>query len=129
MADTEGDTTAHAFLWTNGGARDLGTLDGDMVSWGYGINDKGQVVGTSASEPSAGKPLDGFKCPCRAFIWENGQMTNLQRLIPIDSGIRLTQALWINERGQIVTEGWVRPRKDAPPTRRAFLLTPKTQIP
>jgi probable HAF family extracellular repeat protein len=36
----------HAFLWSQGGMSDLGTLGG-RVSGGYGLNDLGQVVGSS----------------------------------------------------------------------------------
>lgn len=120
MANTAGDATAHAFVWAHGVARDLGTLDGDKVSWGYGINDKGQVVGTSAFEIDPGVPLQAFHCPCHAFIWENGRMKDLQKLIPPDSRVRLSQAIWINERGQVVAEGAIGN------SRRTFLLTPKT---
>src|SRR5437870_3988810 len=36
----------HAFIYSNGVTRDLGTLGGTF-SWGFGINDSGQVTGTS----------------------------------------------------------------------------------
>jgi len=45
---------------------DLGTLGGD-TSWACGINDSGQVVGTSFNK-------DGVEC---GFLWSNGEMTNL----------------------------------------------------
>ncbi|WP_243689369.1 hypothetical protein [Geotalea toluenoxydans] len=38
----------HAFIWQNGVMTDLGTLGGDW-SLPFGINDKGQVIGYSAS--------------------------------------------------------------------------------
>ena len=50
---------------------DLGTLPGDYSSFGSGINDKGQVVGSSCDQRGT----------CRAFLWQNGTMTDLNLLI------------------------------------------------
>ena len=59
---------AQAFLWTpGGGIRKLGALPGDATSQALGINDRGQVVGQSC-------PAKGG---CRAFIYQDGQMTPL----------------------------------------------------
>jgi probable HAF family extracellular repeat protein len=64
----------HAFIWTrHGQMRDLGTLPGDAVSEALGINDQGQVVGESCQA--------GF-AHCRAFLWEDGVMTDLNALVP-----------------------------------------------
>jgi probable HAF family extracellular repeat protein len=64
---------SHAFLWTKqaGAMRDLGTLPGDVVSVGQGINDAGQVVGMSFDEH--GNP--------RPFLWQNGVMRDLNDLV------------------------------------------------
>jgi probable HAF family extracellular repeat protein len=83
--------TFHAFLWTkDAGMRDLGTLPGDIWSWANNINNKGQAVGTSF--PATGG---------RAFIWQNGVMTDLNTLIPAGSPLYLLEAFGINDRGQI----------------------------
>jgi probable HAF family extracellular repeat protein len=67
-----GAFNAHAFLWTEeGGMRDLGTLPGDALSQALGINGRGQVVGLSCTA--------GFGI-CRAFLWEDGVMTDLKAL-------------------------------------------------
>ena len=55
-----------------------------------GINDAGQIVGESFSASSA-----------RAFIWQNGTMTDLNTLIPPSSGLYLLYANDINDRGTI----------------------------
>jgi probable HAF family extracellular repeat protein len=82
----------HAFLWTRrDGIQDLGTLPGDVTSEAHGINERGQVVGVSCD-------ADGN---CRAFLWEDGVMKDLNTLVaPGYAGI-LTTAQDINARGEI----------------------------
>jgi probable HAF family extracellular repeat protein len=87
-----GAFNAHAFLWTAGdGMQDLGTLPGDAFSEGLGINDRGQVVGLSCTA--------GFGS-CRAFLWENGVMTDLNQLAPGYAG-QFVFANDINDAGEI----------------------------
>ncbi|PSB02296.1 DUF3466 family protein [Merismopedia glauca] len=77
---------SHAFLYTNGTTVDLGTLGGNQ-SWGYGINYKAQVTGWAAL-PSGHS---------RAFITNNGQMTNLG-VLPGGSN---SWGFAINNKGQV----------------------------
>jgi probable HAF family extracellular repeat protein len=91
FSDLPGDTGFHAFLWAEDkGMQDLGTLPGDVFSGGDGNNDKGQVVGFSC--------IPDF---CRAALWQNGTMTDLNTLIPADSQLFLFEAFSINARGEI----------------------------
>jgi probable HAF family extracellular repeat protein len=92
-----GDETAHAFLWDrHSGMKDLGTVPGDFLSFADGINDFGQVVGSSCDG-------DGN---CRAFLWQKGIMTDLNTLIPPDSPLYLIDASGtINNVGQIAGLG------------------------
>ena len=96
---------------------DLGTLPGDAVSWANNINSKSQAVGTS---------FDALG-NSRAFIWQDGVMTDLNRLIPADSNFFLAEAFGINERGEIVGFG-VLPNItctiDLFCNQRPYLLTP-----
>ena len=95
-SDLEGDTTFHAFLWTRKtGMQDLGTLSGDLASNGISINDGGSVVGVS---------LDANFNP-RAFLWENGVMTDLNTLVAADSPLHLLTGCSINSRGEITGLG------------------------
>jgi probable HAF family extracellular repeat protein len=101
-----GSTSAHAFQW-NGTLKDLGTLGGPS-SAAQGINSLGQIVG-SAFTASGGS---------HAFIVDKGNMTDLNTLIPSNSGWVLTQATGINDSGRIVGNGLYNGNQ------RAFLLTP-----
>ncbi len=99
-----------AFIWTAaGGMQGLGFLPGDVHSEAYGINEKRQVVGLSCD-------ADGN---CRAFIWENGSMRDLNDFKPGDYTARLEQARDINEAGEIAGRSI-----DSTGVRRAFLATP-----
>jgi probable HAF family extracellular repeat protein len=73
---------------------DLGTLGGDY-SYAYALNDTGQIVGFSYVSPSS----------IHAFLYKDGQMRDLNALIPQDSGWTLEFAWAINTAGQIVGEG------------------------
>src|SRR5439155_11434119 len=93
FSDLPGDTSFHAFLWTEDfGMQDLDTLPGDVFSGGDGNNDKGQIVGFSCNADFS---------MCRAFLWQNGTMTDLNTLIPATSPLSLVEAFSINSRGEI----------------------------
>jgi len=80
----------HAFLWTKaGGMQDLKTLPGDIFSFALGINDHGQVVGQSIGANGS-----------RAFLWQDGVMTDLNCLT-VPSSLPLVFANDINNSGRI----------------------------
>jgi probable HAF family extracellular repeat protein len=89
---------------------DLGTLDPGGTAEAWGVNDFGQVVGTSCS-PSGN---------CRAFLWEDGAMTDLNSLKG-EYQHHLEQAMDINNRGQITG------RALTASGREAFLATPNAR--
>jgi probable HAF family extracellular repeat protein len=103
-----GNAAFHAVQWQNGNLNDLGTLAGDFASIANDINSQGQVVGASVS--------DTFSP--RAFVWQNSVMTDLNTLIPADSGWILLSASHINDMGQIAGNGFLNG------VLHAFLLTP-----
>jgi len=87
------DGSFYATLLTVNGAMNLGT-QGRLGSVATGINDRGQVVGYSY--------MNHARYEARAFLWSNGVMQDLEN--PGGEYARFTssQAVAINNRGQIV---------------------------
>ena len=94
-SDTANNAATHAFLYRQGRMTDLGTLGG-LNSIATAINDEGAVVGASLTSTGA---LHGF-------IDVRGRMVDLNSLIPAESGYVITRSDDINDRGQIVTQGY-----------------------
>jgi len=67
-------------------------LSGDLASFATGINNRGQVVGST---------IDSDNNWSHGFIWQNNVMTDLNTLIPGDSNLLIISASNIDERGQI----------------------------
>lgn len=141
------DYSSHAFLW-NGSMQDLGTLgwtdslahgindNGAVVghlanginssdwhaflSQGGGMQDLGGTQSTANDINNAGLVVGavGQQAAQRAVLWENGQMKDLNTLIPANSGWVLQEARAINNKGQIVGKGTFNGQT------RAFMLKP-----
>jgi probable HAF family extracellular repeat protein len=93
-ANLPGDVDSHGLLYSNGTVVDLGTLGGTS-SFADGINNLGQVVGDALTETGDD----------HAFLWENGKMTDLNDLLPANSGWELSAAFYINDAGRVVGIG------------------------
>lgn len=95
-----------AYLWQAGSSMDLGRLSNAGIDpSNYGtpslvntipsdINNYGQIVGTADPEPA-----DSLPGP---FIWQNGQISNLNDLIDLSAGWVIRYATSINDAGEIV---------------------------
>lgn len=109
-----------AFLWESGVTRELPPPAGAASSIVWSINDWGAVVGESTMSQ------DGA---VHATLWVSGQAHDLNDLLaanePLRDQILLVQALFINERGQIVADGVDRTNG----ARAAYLLTPTYRAP
>ncbi|HZW31463.1 MAG TPA: hypothetical protein VFF52_12200 [Isosphaeraceae bacterium] len=92
-----GQPTHAAVIPAGGSPIDLGTLPGDTFSSAYGINNQGQVVGLSFSQNSTNL--------YQGFLYQNGVMTNLNSLLPANSGWTIRWGLAINDQGQILALG------------------------
>jgi probable HAF family extracellular repeat protein len=70
---------------------DLGTLPGDVSSFAFGINNKGLAVGLGS----------------RAFLWQNGVMTDLNAFVPGPpfSPLYLLQGFYIDDGGKVAGLG------------------------
>lgn len=115
-ADTNAEGALLAVLWRNGTFTNLESLsaEGDDCSEPFRINSHDQVVGVS------------FSCETgveHAFLWENGEMQDLNTLIPSDLGVALESADWITDDGVIAAQAvlTVGPNTGAS---RAVLLIP-----
>jgi probable HAF family extracellular repeat protein len=98
-----------AFLRLDGqSVRSLGTLPGDANSQGLGINEWRQVVGQSCDAQDN----------CRAFIWQNGVMRDLNELVAGEDV--LITANDIDDLGRITGQGF----DDETGEFFAFLATP-----
>lgn len=102
----------HATLWSNGQVIDLGTLGGNQGT-AVAINNKGQVVGYDTTTGNGGL--------IHPFIWEDGEMADLNSLLPNGSQWFLQEVSDINDNGQILGKGFYRSEKEI----HSFLLTPK----
>ena len=99
FSDLSGDVSGgvlranfQAFLWTReGGIRNLHTLPGDVLSEATGINDFGQIAGTSFD-------ANGNS---RVFLWQDGVMYDLNSLVQPDAPLYLLASGDINGRGVI----------------------------
>jgi uncharacterized membrane protein len=102
----------HAFLSQDGTSRDLGTLRTGRNSTAYGINRRGQIVGTGDVISSIDRIVDPFtgrvtyrtNYEDHAFLYDGRTMLDLNSLIQTNSGWTLSYAFDINEAGVVV--GW-----------------------
>ena len=99
------------YLYGSGGATTLSDFGG-----GYcvprAINNLGQIVGT-ASDP------DRY---LHSFVYNKAPMSDLQELIPANSGWEIQGVYDINDRGQIIGTGTISGET------HAFILTPDVQL-
>jgi probable HAF family extracellular repeat protein len=106
-------STQYAALWQNGKLIPIKPLPGDYAAIASGINNRGQVVGST---------FDSNLNWAHAYIWQENVMTDLNTLFA-SSNLFATMANKINERGQISAMAIVRSGPDQGNI-HAILLTP-----
>jgi hypothetical protein len=106
---TSTDTDDHAFLYSDGKMLNISPA---TLSRAVGINNKGHAVGRFAisSSPTGWHP----------FRYCGGGVTDLNALLAGGSSWELLDASDINDKGEIIGEGFL----TSPTSPRAFLMTP-----
>lgn len=109
---------AHAASFNNGIWTDLGVIAGAQASTAKGINISGQIVGTAVfRQTQYHPPKPGKHVP---FISTAKGLVDLNTLIASGSGFTLTDAVAINDAGQILCDA-----NNAGGSEHAVLLSPK----
>jgi probable HAF family extracellular repeat protein len=112
-------TRGFLFTLTDRSMNELIGIEGAYRTVPTGINESGWIVGTSGFRGDTVGVADEM----RAVLWRDGDVADLNSLIPSDSGWDLIEATAINDQGWIVgigsTEGRI-----IPYDQRAFLLIP-----
>jgi uncharacterized membrane protein len=108
----------HAAHYSHGAWTDLGAISGAVSTQATGINIAGQIVGTAIFPITSYHPFKPGKHV--GFIHNNSALVDLNTMIPSNSGFTITDAVGINDSGQILcnatnTSGY----------EHAVLLTPK----
>src|SRR5262249_42634631 len=115
--------SVHAFLHDSGRFTDLGSPLSPETN-ASAINDRAQIVGVQlvaydrVCHDVGGDEVCVDLYKMHAFLHEMGVLTDLNSVIPSNSGWELSWAFDINNRGQIVGYGVIKDHF------RAFLLTP-----
>ena len=92
------DSPPHVFAWRNGKSRDLGSF-GQPDDVPVAVNDRGQIAVSRFFVPAGLIARTQLPPPPRAFLWQNGQLTDLGTL-----GGKGSFAVAINDQGEIA--GW-----------------------
>jgi probable HAF family extracellular repeat protein len=120
IGEARGPGVVKPFLWDSGTTTVLESPPGAIASNVWSINDWGAVVGDSTMS------IDNA---VHATLWVAGRAHDLNMLLDVNEPLRdqvlLVQALYINERGQIVAYGAHRTEG----TRALYLLTPSYRAP
>jgi probable HAF family extracellular repeat protein len=107
-----------ACLWSSGGISNLGYLIDDSIwstSDALGINDAGEVVGTSSH-------IILPYSTAHAFFWKNGTMVDLNEISDTSGGWELNAATGINNRGDIVCNGFRNGQRQAALLKRGDIV-------
>src|SRR5664280_1512945 len=80
--------TGQGFIWQNGKLKALPLLSGWPGAFGFGMNDRDQVVGTANNMDGSGNILQ------TAVLWDHGQPVNLGTLQPNSNSAAFDVNIW-----------------------------------
>ncbi|QXP91803.1 InlB B-repeat-containing protein [Methylococcus capsulatus] len=101
---------SHAVLYRQGIVTDLGWLPGGSSASAIGMNNETRIVGVAS--------VSGADGPSHAFLFEDGELYDLNNLLETNPGWELTRAHEISNTGYIVGQGNINGAS------HAFLLSP-----
>ncbi len=93
------DFHLHACLWNGQQRKELPVPPGTNNSRVFGINDRGQIVGSASLQTAQQDTTIGTPLP---LLWDKGHALNLNSIRPSNAEYTLEEALAINNNGQIV---------------------------
>lgn len=83
------------FIWSRENViQEIPPVGTDANNFAWGINNRGQVVGDSC--------VDNTFSSCRAFLWQNGVVRDLNAIVQPNSSLYLVLANDVNDAGEIV---------------------------
>jgi len=104
---------SRGFVLDNGSMTVIEPLDGFLTTQAVDVNDSGVVVGWSSQ-------TDDSQYEKSAFVWYDGELTDLNEVIAWDLGLHLESVVAINNAGQIAITA------ESPTGTVGVLLTPIT---
>lgn len=129
-APNAGGIAQRAFFKDGGAAIDIGHLgvtsvEGERAVDAHDINNHNQVVGTA----TVGFEGESGNLVRHAFVWDPVEgMRDLNTLIAPTSGVVLTNATGINDKGEIIAEGYTVGSPQNFPQRAFILRAPPTPL-
>ena len=102
---TQGTSVSSGFLYTDGVTTLLPRLPDDMFTDARAINDSGVIVGDGTANDAT--------YSLHALVWQDGQVYNLNDLIPANGGWNIIQAFGISNDGTIVGYGTLNGQESA----------------
>lgn len=108
-------SAGHPSLYSNGQWTDIGTPSGYNTPTFDGLDDAGQALINGLGAGSGGI----LSPPSHPFLYSNGQWNDLNNLLPAGSTVTLSEAIGLNNKGQMLAVG---------SDQHVYLLTPQQPI-